>query len=179
MKAEKSKWFHCKTLRFLFSLVQVFKEVTKKFLQICLTTWKNNYCHSIFQLPIVWNHDWLSIQSQQKATSKLGRNINKSIFSDKTFQSNSFGWKKDLLKFFWMRYCTLAMASFFFLKHLPKTCPHVKVKSRSKVMPVLVFYLWRHLWQTFQTVANLLHNSCLSRNTRFLLFEHTKIIKSF
>ena len=30
----------------------------------------------------------------------FGRNINKSIFSDKAFQSYSFGWKKDPLEFF-------------------------------------------------------------------------------
>ena len=37
-----------------------------------------------------------------KVTSKQGfrRDINKSTFSDKVFQSYSFGWKKDLWKFF-------------------------------------------------------------------------------
>ena len=155
MKAEKSKWFHCKTLRFLFSLVQVFKEVTQKFLQICLTTWKNNYCHSIFQLPIVWNHHWLSIQSQQKATSKLGRNINKSIFSDKTLQSNSFGWKKDLLKFFWMRYCTLAMTSLFFWNTFQKHARRSKSNLDQKLCQFwyficdVIFDKLSKLWQIY------------------------------
>ena len=36
MKAERSKWFYCKTSRFLF-LVYVFKENTQKLFQICLT----------------------------------------------------------------------------------------------------------------------------------------------
>ena len=34
-------------------------------------------------------------------------------------------------------------------------------------MLIFVFYLWRHLWQTFTTGANFLYNSSLSRNTRF------------
>ena len=36
-------------------------------------------------------------------------------------------------------------------------------------MPIFVFYLWRHLWQTFRTAANFLYNSSFSRNTRFLI----------
>ena len=43
----------------------------------------------------------------------------------------------------------------------------VKVKFRSKVMPVLVFYFWRHLWQFIRTAAIFLYNSSLSRNARF------------
>ena len=46
-----------------------------------------------------------------------------------------------------------------------------KVKSRSKVMSVFVFYLWHHLWQTFRTASNFLYNSSLSRNTRFLKYR--------
>ena len=48
MKAERSKWFHCKTSRFLFFLEYVFKEIMQKLFQICLTPWKNKYL-SIFQ----------------------------------------------------------------------------------------------------------------------------------
>ena len=33
-----------------------------------------------------------------------------------------------------------------------------KVGSTSKHMSVFVFYLWRHLWQTFRTAANFLYN---------------------
>ena len=36
----------------------------------------------------------------------FGHNINKYIFSDKAFQSYSFGWKKDLLKYFESFYLT-------------------------------------------------------------------------
>ena len=45
----------------------------------------------------------------------------------------------------------------------------VKVKSTSKVMPVFVFCLWCHFWETFRTAANFLNNSSLSKNTRFLM----------
>ena len=45
----------------------------------------------------------------------------------------------------------------------------VKIKSRSNVMPVSVFYLWRYLWQTFRTAANFLYNSSLGRSKRFLM----------
>ena len=68
----------------------------------------------------------------------------------------------------------LKLWNFIFLSKTPskninfkKT--HFKVKSRSKAMTVFVFYLWRHLWQTFRTAANFLYNSLLSRNTTFLI----------
>ena len=47
----------------------------------------------------------------------------------------------------------------------------VKVKSRSKVVPVFVFYLWRHLWQTFRIAAKFLYNSSLNRSKRFLTLD--------
>ena len=70
------------------------------------------------------------------------------------------------------RYCTPARTSYFMkfyellYKNITLKKPKAKVKSRSKVMPVLVFYLWHHLWQTIRTVADFLYNSSLSRNTR-------------
>ena len=36
---------------------------------------------------------------------------------------------------------------------------------------MFVFYLWRHLWQTFRAVANFLYNSSLSRNARLLTLD--------
>ena len=65
---------------------------------------------------------------------------------------------------------------FCWVKHLPKIWllkkkTQFKVKSRSKVMSVFVFYLWHHLWQTFRTASNFLYNSSLSRNTRFLKYR--------
>lgn len=63
------------------------------------------------------------------------------------------------------------MNFFSYVKHLPKIWPlkkpQVKVKSRSKVISAFVFYLWLHLWQTVRIAANFLHNSLLSKNTRF------------
>ena len=63
------------------------------------------------------------------------------------------------------------MNFFSYVKHLPKIWPlkkpQVKVKSRSKVIRAFVFFLWRHLWQTVRIAANFLHNSSLSKNTRF------------
>ena len=50
-----------------------------------------------------------------------------------------------------------------------KKTPHVKVNSRSKVMPVFVFYLWHHHWQALRTAANFAYNSSLSRSTRILI----------
>ena len=41
----------------------VFSEITQKLFHICLSLWKNNHWHSIIQLPVVWNHYWLSVQS--------------------------------------------------------------------------------------------------------------------
>ena len=77
------------------------------------------------------------------------------------------------------RYCTPATTSYFMkFNFLSETSPksmtflkklRVKIKSRSKVMPVSVFYLWRYLWQTFRTAANFLYNSSLGRSTRFLM----------
>ena len=46
----------------------------------------------------------------------------------------------------------------------------VKAKSKSKVMPVFVFYLWRNLWQTFRTSVNFLYNFSVSRDTRSLIW---------
>ena len=76
-----------------------------------------------------------------------------------------------------MWYCTPAATSYFmkfyfvkwntFEKYDLKKSPQVKVKSRSKVMRVFEFYWWRHLWQTFRTVANFLQNFSISRNTSF------------
>ena len=75
------------------------------------------------------------------------------------------------------RYCIPATASYFMKFYFVKWSTFQKygflnkpqVKSGSKVMPVFVFYLWHHLWQTFRTAANFLYNSSLSRNTRFLI----------
>ena len=47
-----------------------------------------------------------------------------------------------------------------------KKKPQVKVKSRSKAMPVFVFYLLCHLLQTCRTAANFLYNSSLKENVR-------------
>ena len=52
----------------------VFSEITQKLFHICLSLWKNNHWHSIIQLPVVWNHYWLSVQSSYsniKTTSGL------------------------------------------------------------------------------------------------------------
>ena len=43
------------------------------------------------------------------------------------------------------------------------------VKCKSKVRAVFAFHLWCHLWQTFRTAVDFLHNFSLSRNTRFLI----------
>ena len=55
-----------------------------------------------------------------------------------------------------MKFCFVKWSIFKkydFLKQL-----QVKVRSTSKRMSVFVFYLWRHLWQTFRTAANFLYN---------------------
>ena len=47
-----------------------------------MTPWGNNYRHSIIQLPIIWNHYWLSVQSSWshiKTTSE--RYFNKWVYS--------------------------------------------------------------------------------------------------
>ena len=68
-----------------------------------------------------------------------------------------------LMKFYVLKWNTFQKYDFFLKKLL------IKVRSRPKFMPVFVFYLWRPLWQTCRTAANFLHNSSLSRNTRFFI----------
>ena len=78
------------------------------------------------------------------------------------------------------RYCTPATKSYFMkFNFLSETSPknitlkktQVKIKSRSKVMPVSVFYLWRYLWQTFRISTNFMYNSSLGRSTKFLISD--------
>ena len=68
---------------------------------------------------------------------------------------------------------------FYEINFLSETSPknitlkktQVKIKSRSKVMPVSVFYLWRYLWQTFRISTNFMYNSSLGRSTKFLISD--------
>ena len=100
IKAERSKWFCCKTSWFLFFLVKSLKRLCK-------------YYSRLVWLPgkiMPFNHSasncvkWLLIicSKSAKVMSKqcLGTIITSLFFSNKDFQSHSFGWKKDFLKFF-------------------------------------------------------------------------------
>ena len=73
------------------------------------------------------------------------------------------------------RYCTSG-TTFYFMKFYfvkwnnfqnydSSKKPQFKLTYGSNAMPVFVFYLWRHLWET---AGNILYNSLLSRNTRSL-----------
>ena len=81
---------------------------------------------------------------------------------------------QNILKRYWSAATTSYFMKFYFDKWNTSQKydfwekVRVKVKSRSKVMSVFVFYMWLHLWQTFET-ANFLYYSTLSRNTRFLI----------
>ena len=55
-----------------------------------------------------------------------------------------------------MKFCFVKWSIFKKYDFLKKL--QVKVRSTSKRMSVFVFYLWRHLWQTFRTAANFLYN---------------------
>ena len=78
------------------------------------------------------------------------------------------------------RYCTPVTTSYFMkFNFLSETSPknitfkkkQVKIKSRSKVMPVSVFYLWHYLWQTFRFSTYFMYNSSLGRSTKFLISD--------
>ena len=60
--------------------------------------------------------------------------------------------------------CTPAARSYFMKFYFLKWNNFERydfLKSRWKVMPFFVFYLWRNLWQTFRTAVNFLYNSPL------------------
>ena len=58
-----------------------------------------------------------------------------------------------------------------------KKTPQIKITSKSKVMPVFVFWLWHHLSQTIKIGANLLCHFLSHRNTR--LFTSGQVGKFF
>ena len=72
-------------------------------------------------------------------------------------------------------YCTPEEAcNFVFSTETPtknmtfKKTLQVKITSKSKVIPAIVFWLWRRLWQTIKIAANFLSHFLLHRNKRRL-----------
>ena len=122
MKAKRSKSFCCKASRFLFFSIS-FKEIMQKIIPN-LTPWKNNNIIQSFSFQ--WHEiiiDYLFQVSWSNIKTMLGGDINKRvIFSDKSFQSYSFGWKKDILNFF----CYTKLYTFY---TLPAQSQHNKIKA--------------------------------------------------
>ena len=76
----KGKSFHCKIWGFCFLTINAIQSFSFQLYKIII-----DYLFQVFESNV---------------KTMFGCDTNKSIFSDKTFQSYSFCWKKDLLKFF-------------------------------------------------------------------------------
>ena len=121
-KLKEVSHFAVKLRGFCF-LVLVLKEIMQKIIPN-LTPWKNNNVIQLFSFQ--WHEiiiDYLFQVSWSNIKAMRGGDINKRvIFSDKSFQSDSFGWKKDLLNFF----CYTKLYTFCIL---PAQSQHNKIKT--------------------------------------------------
>ena len=95
MIAETSRWFHCETYAKIIRLIYY---LLIYYLFDNLEKWLMSFSHSVFncmRLLLIICSKSAKVMSKQCSGAILI-----SIFSDKGFQSCSFNWKKDFLKFF-------------------------------------------------------------------------------
>ena len=107
MKAKRSKWFHCKTSRFLFLQNKILKKLRKNYSKFDWLPGKiinvvQSFSFQLYEIII----DYLYKVSWSNVKTMFGRDINKSIFSDKSF-SELFIWLKER-----------SVEFFFFLNYL-------------------------------------------------------------
>ena len=95
----------------------------------------------------------------------FGCDINKSISSDKAFQSYSFGWNKDLLKFFsiflfnkWKIWCTLSPRKVSYPKNSWLRPCSWFLSNMFKSLVICFVYLTNHL----TNIRTNLHAFCIS-----------------